>query len=114
MNNKAIGAKGLEAASLGLVPGYDGEKEFSNKQKDKNASSETPVTKRDSLFSREKKINILKISTGGFKDGILQHNMPCPVCLENLATYENVGGRGCFAPCMKCSAEGYVIKKKWF
>ncbi len=103
-NTKSLG---LEAASLGLVPGYTGEPE-------KKIKKEDPLIKSVLNDHRKKKMKVLEVSTRGFEHGVLQHNMPCPVCLENFASYADIRGKGCFAPCLKCEAEGYVLKKRWF
>lgn len=55
---------------------------------------------------------ILEISTSGFKDGVLQHNMPCPVCLSEPAVYVSNEDGTYFSPCKTCESEGFELKKK--
>lgn len=55
---------------------------------------------------------IAKIVTEGFDNGMLVHNMPCPVCLKNPAVYVNTGKDTYFAPCPECAKKGFVLKKK--
>ena len=62
----------------------------------------------------EAKKGVLSIVTEGFIDGELQHNMPCPVCLNEQAKYINNRKEHFFAPCGKCSAKGYVLKRHWW
>jgi len=75
----------------------------------------------DDYFSRNKEKHIslendknclLEIKTFGFKDGVLVHNMPCPVCLKRMANYVSNDDDSYFAPCGVCSANGYVLEKK--
>ena len=54
---------------------------------------------------------LLAVTTRGFKDGILQHNMPCPVCLEEPALYVSNKNGTYFAPCDGCHAVGFSLKK---
>ncbi len=70
------------------------------------------------LHSRKPKRNIaqvdtglLKIKTWGFKNGELQHNMPCPVCLEESAKYISNDDGTYFAPCEACEARGFTLEK---
>jgi len=58
-----------------------------------------------------KKPRLLKITTFGFEDGVLKHNMPCPVCLEEPAVYVSNEDGSYFAPCSSCEAEGFVLEK---
>ena len=60
----------------------------------------------------EDDLEVLKITTDGFINGELQHNMPCPVCITNRARYVNTGKDHYFSPCDKCESEGYIIKRK--
>lgn len=60
---------------------------------------------------------LLKVDTFGFKNGVLNHNMPCPVCLNEQAQYISNEDGNYFAPCEACEAIGYrleKIKKKGF
>ena len=54
---------------------------------------------------------ILKVETWGFKNGFLQHNMPCPVCMSNPAIFVSKGTDTYFAPCSACEKLGYVLEK---
>lgn len=62
----------------------------------------------------EEDLKLLSVTTKGFENGVLQHNMPCAICLENPALYVNDGREHYFAPCENCAAKGYCIKRKWW
>jgi len=59
-----------------------------------------------------KKPRLLKVSTFGFKDGALKHNMPCPVCLNEPAVYISNEHGNYFAPCRSCEELGFVLEKR--
>ena len=67
----------------------------------------TPLSEFDD-FGTE----LLKVETWGFKNGFLQHNMPCPVCMAHPAIYVSKGIDNYFAPCSACEKLGYVLEKK--
>ncbi len=66
-------------------------------------------TIKDALAIEDR--SLLMVRTFGFKDGVLQHNMPCPVCVKYPAKYSS---KGFFAPCQTCENNGYILKKKIF
>lgn len=112
---------GLEAKSLGLVT-MDHNTDrmiddfLSKRNKDKNSKKKPEqkrVVKRTAADNKRKYENrdMLEVKTFGFKDGHLVHNMPCPVCLAELAEYEK---GDFFGPCKRCKSKGYILKKKIF
>ncbi len=109
-------SKFTEEHSLGLVgiPDHDTDKmidEYFAKERRKKTS--TLVRPKES-FKPDKEITnrgVLKVKTFGFKNGVLQHNMPCPVCLENPAVFTSDDGINFFGPCEECQEKGFFIKK---
>ncbi len=81
---------------------------FKNKETELKKRTRIVIPKNRS----SKKGELLEVKTWGFKDGILQHNMPCPVCMKNPASYETNEDGGYFAPCASCRSIGYVLKKE--
>ena len=73
-----------------------------------------------SRVSKSRVPDVLKITTRGFKDGVLQHNMPCPVCVTSQASYTTDSDNGFFGPCIDCQIKGYSLsrfqnkKSGWF
>ena len=55
--------------------------------------------------------DILQPKTWGFVDGILQHNMPCPVCMKEKARYISGADGNYFSPCSSCEGKGYILHK---
>lgn len=103
----------IEEKSLGLDSVYDTDKMidkyFHEKNKEKKPKKITPPSKTQHIGGKIS-TKILKVSTFGFKNGELQHNMPCPVCLENRAVFTSDGNTNFFAPCMSCQNDGYITK----
>lgn len=58
-----------------------------------------------------KKPRLLKVTTFGFENGELKHNMPCPVCLSEPARYVSNDDGNYFAPCELCEAAGFTLEK---
>ena len=86
---------------------------------DKREISFNTEKDNDKCISNNAKHKLLKVETYGVKDGTIQHNYPCPVCLSNQATYMNDGVFSFFAPCPICRENGYDIvrnnkKRNWF
>jgi hypothetical protein len=117
-----VDSKDYEEEALGLNSIHDTDKmvdEYFAKERRKKTSSMTKnsLVKKATVVDTDK---LLKVKTFGFKDGVLQHNMPCPVCLKNPAIYKSDGDRNFFAPCKECEKEGYILeniltkKKGWF
>ena len=106
----------LEENALGLDAEHDTDKmidEYMALEKRKESyNALTSVERKGDISKARHDKSLLKIKTFGFKDGVLQHNMPCPVCLENMARYISDDKNGYFAPCRKCESDGYVLKNK--
>ena len=108
-----------EEKALGLDSVHDTDKmidEYFSKKSDKKKI----VLSSDTEQKDEDVPALLKISTFGFKNGELVHNMPCPICLEKRARFVSGDFRNYFAPCRDCADEGYLIvnraseRKGWF
>ena len=74
-----------ELKNLGIPVNHDLDQEI-----DSYFTSTKPGPKDTDILSEPEHSNtdieLCKIKTFGFKDGILQHNMPCPICLKRPAT----------------------------
>jgi hypothetical protein len=86
---------------------------FSKKREEKKKT----VLKNINISKRDD--TLLTVKTWGFKDGVLQHNMPCPVCLKKPAKYISSEDVHYFGPCEVCETLGFKLentkrKKGWF
>jgi CRISPR/Cas system-associated protein Cas10 (large subunit of type III CRISPR-Cas system) len=103
--------KKYEEESMGLNSEHDTDKmidEYFAKERRKKTSSATRLAEVPS--KDEQKKELLKIRTFGFKDGVLQHNMPCPVCLKKPAKYISSEEMHFFGPCEACEILGYKLE----
>jgi len=100
--------KALNAIGIDVSPKVD--KEIDEYFYDKGLAGKVKCKK----LVEEAVKGVLSVSTEGFIDGELQHNMPCPVCLNTQAKYINDGKDHYFAPCESCASKGFVLKKAWW
>ena len=105
IEEKALGLDAIHNTDV-MIDDFLSKKKRPGKQ---NSLSNVKKVQTRSVVDRNEK-RILKVSTFGFKNGELQHNMPCPVCLENKAVFTSDGFRNFFSPCRKCEEDGYVTK----
>lgn len=98
------------------------DKFFDDNRKDKKAiklAKIDEISKKGISKEASQDENLLSVKTFGFDDnGVLKHNMPCPVCLKTQAIYVNEDGYSFFSPCKKCQEKGFVLEnsnnKSWF
>jgi len=104
--SKKDGLSELEELNrMGIPASHDLDREI------KAYFSKANQAKKSSLGEEEKSMapfnKLMKIEAFGFKDGNLQHNMPCPVCMSEPATYINDNDYSFFGPCTKCYTKGF-------
>ena len=105
--------------TLGIPVNHDVDKEI-NSYFSKKESSDTLEQKNGlEINPSDDEMRLCQIKAFGFKDGVLQHNMPCPICLKRPAVYVNDGAISFFAPCMTCQDNGFYTSNKnkkgrWF
>jgi uncharacterized protein YukJ len=94
-----------ELNRMGIPVSHDLEREI------KAYFSKAIQAKKNSLGEKEKNTDpstkLIEVKVFGFKDGNLQHNMPCPVCMSKPATYINDNDYSYFGPCTKCYTKGF-------
>ena len=96
----------IEEASLGLHATHDTDEMVTKYFESK------PIHRPRYNLDKLDEWHVLDVSTYGFKNGILQHNMPCPICLVEFALYTANDDGGYFGPCKKCKLKGYAIVNK--
>jgi hypothetical protein len=103
--------KDIEEEALGLNSVHDTDKmidEYFASERRKKASSSVKLVEVPLNSATNKEL--LKVRTFGFKDGVLQHNMPCPVCLKKPAKYISSEEMHFFGPCEACEILGYKLE----
>ena len=74
---------------------------------------EIPAMPLKDVIEKYQPLKVLKITVSGIdRNGEVEHNFPCPVCAQGLARYTMIAKKHVFAPCVECTAEGFVIAKR--
>jgi hypothetical protein len=109
-----------ELEKMGVPVNHDLDKEIDSYFSSKEKSKKNTILYEEKYY--DERIRLCEIKAYGFKNGELQHNMPCPVCLKNPAVYVHTHSYSYFGPCSECSSKGFKMsvpdekkeKKGWF